>query len=139
MVGRNKILARASQVSKEGEESDYPAYGVTGPAKEVEARKIFLVMFKTFWLFASFAILLSCTSHLSQASPAGDRKLAQSAQMYHYQVKRTLLVVLQLLLLMMIMKMIMAMMMRAMMTRMRTLALTSTTTMCTLCSTRRTR
>ena len=83
-------------MSKEGEESDYPAYGVTGPAKEVEARKIFLVMFKTFWLFASFAILLSCTSHLSQASPAGDRKLAQSAQMYHYQVKRTLLVVLQL-------------------------------------------
>ena len=32
---------------------EYPAYGVTGPAKEV--------------------------------SPAGDRKLAQSAQMYHYQ------------------------------------------------------
>ena len=124
-------------MSKEGEESDYPAYGVTGPAKEVEARKIFLVMFKTFWLFASFAILLSCTSHLSQASPAGDRKLAQSAQMYHYQVKRIMLVVLQLmLLLMMIMKMIMAMMMRAMMTRMRTMALTSTTTMC---STRRTR
>ena len=135
MVGRNKILARASQVSKEGEESDYPAYGVTGPAKEVEMRKIFLVMF---WLFASLAILLSCTSHLSQASPARDRKLAQSAQMYHYQVKRILLVVvLQLmLLLMMIMKMIMAMMMRAMMTRMRTMAIKSTTTMC---STRRTR
>ena len=120
-------------MSKEGEESDYPAYGVTGPAKEVETRKIFLVMF---WLFASLAILLSCTSHLSQASPAGDRKLAQSAQMYHYQVKRILLVVLQLMLLMMIMKMIMAMMMRAMMTRMRTMAITSTTTMC---STRRTR
>ena len=124
VVGRNKILARASQVSKEGEESDYPAYGVTGPAKEVETRKIFLVMF---WLFASLAILLSCTSHLSQASPAGDRKLAQSAQMYHYQVKRTQL---------MMMKMIMMMMMRAMMTRMRTMAITSTTTMC---STRRTR
>ena len=92
VVGRNKILARASQVSKEGEESDYPAYGVTGPAKEVETRKIFLVMF---WLFASLAILLSCTSHLSQASPAGDRKLAQSAQMYHYQVKRTQLMMMK--------------------------------------------
>ena len=79
-------------MSKEGEESDYPAYGVTGPAKEVEMRKIFLVMF---WLFASLAILLSCTSHLSQASPAGDRKLAQSAQMYHYQVKRTQLMMMK--------------------------------------------
>ena len=29
------FLVRASQVSKEGEESEYPAYGVTGPAKEV--------------------------------------------------------------------------------------------------------
>merc|ERR1711890_118395 len=53
VLGVGYCYHRASQVSKEGEESDYPAYGVTGPAKE--------------------------------ASPAGDRKLAQSAQMYHYQ------------------------------------------------------
>ena len=39
---------------KDGEEVEYPSYGVTGPAKA--------------------------------PSPAGDRKLAQSAQMYHYQV-----------------------------------------------------
>jgi len=53
VLGVGYCYHRASQVSKEGEESEYPAYGVTGPAKE--------------------------------ASPAGDRKLAQSAQMYHYQ------------------------------------------------------
>ena len=47
------ILPRSSGRAKEQEEVEYPAYGVTGPAKE--------------------------------ASPAGDRKLAQSAQMYHYQ------------------------------------------------------
>merc|ERR1712152_97068 len=39
--------------SKQQEDAEYPAYGVTGPAKA--------------------------------SSPAGDRKLAQSAQMYHYQ------------------------------------------------------
>ena len=39
--------------SKQQEDVEYPAYGVTGPAKA--------------------------------SSPAGDRKLAQSAQMYHYQ------------------------------------------------------
>ena len=32
---KHTFLVRASQVSKEGEESEYPAYGVTGPAKEV--------------------------------------------------------------------------------------------------------
>merc|ERR1711963_682675 len=53
VLGVGYCYHRASQVSKEGEESDYPAYGVTGPTKE--------------------------------ASPTGDRKLAQSAQMYHYQ------------------------------------------------------
>merc|ERR1711936_91189 len=53
VLGVGYCYHRASQVSKEGDESEYPAYGVTGPAKE--------------------------------ASPAGDRKLAQSAQMYHYQ------------------------------------------------------
>jgi len=53
VLGVGYCYHRASQVSKEGEEAEYPAYGVTGPAKE--------------------------------ASPAGDRKLAQSAQMYHYQ------------------------------------------------------
>lgn len=44
---------RVSRNSKTSEEVEYPAYGVTGPAKD--------------------------------PSPSGDRKLAQSAQMYHYQ------------------------------------------------------
>ena len=39
--------------SKATADVDYPAYGVTGPNKDI--------------------------------SPSGDRKLAQSAQMYHYQ------------------------------------------------------
>merc|ERR1719319_66922 len=53
VLGVGYCYHRAAQVTKDGEETEYPAYGVTGPAKE--------------------------------ASPAGDRKLAQSAQMYHYQ------------------------------------------------------
>jgi len=53
VVGVGYCYHRASRGPKEGEETEYPTYGVTGPAKE--------------------------------ASPAGDRKLAQSAQMYHYQ------------------------------------------------------
>jgi len=44
---------RISRNHKTSEEVEYPAYGVTGPAKD--------------------------------PSPSGDRKLAQSAQMYHYQ------------------------------------------------------
>ena len=35
VILKHTFLVRASQVSKEGEESEYPAYGVTGPAKEV--------------------------------------------------------------------------------------------------------
>ncbi|KAI4469719.1 neural proliferation differentiation and control protein-1 npdc-1 protein [Holotrichia oblita] len=38
---------------KNASDVDYPAYGITGPSKEI--------------------------------SPSGDRRLAQSAQMYHYQ------------------------------------------------------
>jgi len=53
VIGAGFCYHRSSGRSKEQEEVEYPAYGVTGPAKEV--------------------------------SPAGDRKLAQSAQMYHYQ------------------------------------------------------
>lgn len=53
VIGAGFCYHRSSGRAKEQEEVEYPAYGVTGPAKE--------------------------------ASPAGDRKLAQSAQMYHYQ------------------------------------------------------
>ncbi|GIY73157.1 neural proliferation differentiation and control protein 1 [Caerostris darwini] len=45
---------RLQKSRKAAADVDYPAYGVTGPSKDV-------------------------------ASPNGDRKLAQSAQMYHYQ------------------------------------------------------
>merc|ERR1712130_1080263 len=34
VLGVGYCYHRASQVSKEGEESEYPAYGVTGPAKK---------------------------------------------------------------------------------------------------------
>jgi len=53
VIGAGFCYHRSAGRTKEQEEVEYPAYGVTGPAKE--------------------------------ASPAGDRKLAQSAQMYHYQ------------------------------------------------------
>jgi len=53
VIGAGFCYHRSAGRAKEQEEVEYPAYGVTGPAKE--------------------------------ASPAGDRKLAQSAQMYHYQ------------------------------------------------------
>lgn len=42
---------------------DYPAYGVTGPNKEV--------------------------------SPSGDRRLAQSAQMYHYQHQKSQIIAME--------------------------------------------
>lgn len=45
---------RLQKSRKAAADVDYPAYGVTGPNKDV-------------------------------TSPNGDRKLAQSAQMYHYQ------------------------------------------------------
>lgn len=45
---------RLQKSRKAAADVDYPAYGVTGPNKDV-------------------------------SSPNGDRKLAQSAQMYHYQ------------------------------------------------------
>jgi len=61
-VGVGYCYHRATRVEKEGEECEYPAYGVTGPAKE--------------------------------ASPAGDRKLAQSAQMYHYQHQKNQMIAL---------------------------------------------
>lgn len=49
------IFVRLHKNAKAASEVDYPAYGVTGPAKE-------------------------------RVGPGpGDRKLAQSAQMYHYQ------------------------------------------------------
>lgn len=44
---------RLHNKSKAAADVEYPAYGVTGPNKEI--------------------------------SPTGDRRLAQSAQMYHYQ------------------------------------------------------
>jgi len=62
VVGVGYCYHRASHGQKEGEETEYPTYGVTGPAKE--------------------------------ASPAGDRKLAQSAQMYHYQHQKNQMIAL---------------------------------------------
>jgi hypothetical protein len=53
VVAAGYCYHRVSRNNKTNEEVEFPAYGVTGPAKE--------------------------------ASPSGDRKLAQSAQMYHYQ------------------------------------------------------
>ena len=46
---------RVQRNAKAAEEVEYPAYGVTGPGKE------------------------------TSPTSGGDRKLAQSAQMYHYQ------------------------------------------------------
>lgn len=48
-----KLFYRFHKNTKAAADVDYPAYGVTGPNKEV--------------------------------TPTGDRRLAQSAQMYHYQ------------------------------------------------------
>lgn len=47
------VCCRLHNKSKAAADVEYPAYGVTGPNKEI--------------------------------SPTGDRRLAQSAQMYHYQ------------------------------------------------------
>lgn len=43
---------------KNAEDSDYPSYGIVGPNKDYEKK---------------------------ERDDAGDRRLAQSAQMYHYQ------------------------------------------------------
>ena len=53
VIGAGFCYHKSYLSSKAEEDVEYPAYGVTGPAKD--------------------------------CSPAGDRKLAQSAQMYHYQ------------------------------------------------------
>lgn len=53
LTGYIFIIFRFHNKSKAAADVDYPAYGVTGPNKDI--------------------------------SPSGDRKLAQSAQMYHYQ------------------------------------------------------
>ena len=53
VIGAGYCYHKSVLKSKGCEDVEYPAYGVTGPAKE--------------------------------SSPSGDRKLAQSAQMYHYQ------------------------------------------------------
>jgi len=53
VLGAGYCYHRSAVRSKQQEDVEYPAYGVTGPAKA--------------------------------SSPGGDRKLAQSAQMYHYQ------------------------------------------------------
>ena len=53
VIGAGYCYHKSVLRSKGCEDVEYPAYGVTGPAKE--------------------------------CSPSGDRKLAQSAQMYHYQ------------------------------------------------------
>jgi len=53
VIGAGFCYHKAYMSSKSEEDVEYPAYGVTGPAKD--------------------------------CSPAGDRKLAHSAQMYHYQ------------------------------------------------------
>lgn len=49
----NKFLFSLQKHVKNASDVEYPAYGITGPNKDV--------------------------------SPSGDRRLAQSAQMYHYQ------------------------------------------------------
>lgn len=54
IVGAGFCYHRVRRNSRAGEEVEYPAYGVTGPGKEI-------------------------------SPTSGDRKLAQSAQMYHYQ------------------------------------------------------
>ena len=53
VIGAGFCYHKTYLSSKSEEDVEYPAYGVTGPAKD--------------------------------CSPAGDRKLAHSAQMYHYQ------------------------------------------------------
>eukprot|EP00096_Caligus_rogercresseyi_P012661 TRINITY_DN5378_c0_g1_i1.p1 TRINITY_DN5378_c0_g1~~TRINITY_DN5378_c0_g1_i1.p1 ORF type:complete len:333 (+),score=101.05 TRINITY_DN5378_c0_g1_i1:224-1222(+) len=54
IVGAGFCYHKVQKNSRAGEEVEYPAYGVTGPGKEI-------------------------------SPTSGDRKLAQSAQMYHYQ------------------------------------------------------
>merc|ERR1712141_922255 len=54
IVGAGFLFHRARKNAKAAEEVEYPAYGVTGPGKEI-------------------------------SPTSGDRKLAQNAQLYHYQ------------------------------------------------------
>jgi len=55
VAGTGYCIYKVQRNSRAAAESEYPAYGVTGPTKDVSP------------------------------SSGGDRKLAQSAQMYHYQ------------------------------------------------------
>lgn len=59
MVSAGYCFYRFQQHNKSAADVDYPAYGVVGPITKE-------------------------TSNPGNLSPIGDRKLAQSAQMYHY-------------------------------------------------------
>lgn len=60
----NALHSRLQKNTKAAAETEYPAYGVTGPNKD-------------------------------NTSPCGDRKLAQSAQMYHYQHQKQQMIALE--------------------------------------------
>ena len=59
VIGAGICVYKVQQSNKAAADVDYPAYGVVGPASKEN----------------------NSTGNLS---PSGDRKLAQSAQMYHY-------------------------------------------------------
>lgn len=60
VIGAGYCFYKVQQSNKAAADVDFPSYGVIGPASRTEEVK--------------------CTS-----PPASDRKLTQSAQMYHYQ------------------------------------------------------
>jgi len=59
VIGAGYCFYKVQQSNKAAADVDYPAYGVVGPASKE-------------------------TNPTGNTSPSGDRKLAQSAQMYHY-------------------------------------------------------
>ncbi|CAF1273816.1 unnamed protein product, partial [Didymodactylos carnosus] len=61
LVGAAVFWYRVQKRAEAAAEAEYPSYGVTGPSKD---------------------------SRISPSSTMSDRKLAQSAQMYHYQQQR---------------------------------------------------
>lgn len=63
VVGTGYVIYRLNQQKRAAADVEYPAYGVTGPATKHQDNS---------------GTPGSCIS------PSGDRKLAQSAQMYHY-------------------------------------------------------
>lgn len=88
---------RLQKKAKAAADVDYPAYGITGEYKMKSS--FFFWMLVTYFhsaLFSFFLFLVHLIGPNKDVSPSsGDRRLAQSAQMYHYQHQKNQIIAME--------------------------------------------